>query len=102
MGGAVASLKVEDSKLCTEDVVFEIVCTCNLKALVIAKNGVVFAPAKYAGMTLEEIKKGCGICLEISDDERQYLLIFYTLKIGLENLVKIITDACKQKMAAKR
>lgn len=88
-------IRVPNVQRCVEDVVFEIVCTCNLKTLVVASNGVVKLPPKYAGQPLEEAKKKCGICLEITDGEIQYLLIFLTLKLGLQNLAEIIAARCK-------
>ncbi len=49
--------------------------------MVVARDGAVVVPPKYAGMSFEEVKeKVCGTCLEISDEKRQYLLAFYTLK----------------------
>jgi len=94
----VARLKVQNADLCVRDVVFEIVCTCNLETVVVARDGEVVVPPKYAGMSFEEVKeKVCGTCLEISDEKRQYLLAFYTLKIGLENLAQLIAEACRQR-----
>jgi hypothetical protein len=94
----VTRLKVQNAELCVRDVVFEIVCTCNLETVVVARDGAVVVPPKYAGMSFEEVKeKVCGTCLEISDEKRQYLLAFYTLKIGLENLVQLIAEACRQR-----
>jgi len=95
---AVTRLKVQNAELCVRDVVFEIVCTCNLETVVVARDGAVVVPPKYAGMSFEEVKeKVCGTCLEISDEKKQYLLAFYTLKIGLENLAQLIAEACRQR-----
>lgn len=88
-------IRVPNAQRCVEDVVFAIVCTCNLKTLVVARNGVVRLPPKYAGRPLEEARKECGICLEITDGEEQYLLVFLTLKLGLQNLAEIIASRCK-------
>ena len=65
--------------------------------VVVARNGAVIIPPKYAGMSLEEVKeKVCGTCLEISDEQRRYCLAFYTLKIGLV-LAQLIAVACRQR-----
>jgi hypothetical protein len=95
----VTRLKVQNAELCVRDVVFEIVCTCNLETVVmVARDGAVVVPPKYPDMSFEEVKeKVCGTCLEISDEKRRYLLAFYTLKIGLENLAQLIAEACRQR-----
>jgi len=56
---------VEDAQRCVEEVLFELVCTCNVKTLAIADNGVVVLPRKWAGKTLEETRAECGVCLEV-------------------------------------
>jgi hypothetical protein len=66
--------------------------------VVVARDSAVVVPPKYAGMSFEEVKAMvCGTCLEISDEKRQYHLAFYTLKIGLENLARLIVEACRQR-----
>lgn len=52
---AVTRLKVQNAELCVRDVIFEIVCTCNLETVVVARDGAV--PPKYAGMSFEEVKE---------------------------------------------
>ncbi len=65
--------------------------------MVVARDGAVVVPPKYAGMSFEEVKeKVCGTCLEISDEKKQYLPAFYTLKIGLV-LAQLIAEACRQR-----
>jgi hypothetical protein len=60
---AVTRLKVQNAELCIRDVVFEIVCTCNLETVVVARDGAVVVPPKYAGMSFEEVKENaCGTC----------------------------------------
>jgi len=85
---------VEDARRCVEEVLFELVCTCNVKTLAIADNGVVVLPRKWAGTTLEETRAECGVCLEVVDNHRQYLLVFFTLKLGLQSLAEIVARAC--------
>ena len=51
-------------------------------------------PRKWAGKTLEEAWAECGVCLEVVDSRRQYLLVFFTLKMGLRNLAEIVAKAC--------
>jgi len=86
----VARLKVQNAELCVRDVVFEIVCMCNLETVVVARDSAVVVPLKYPGMPFEEVReKVCGTCLKISDEKRQYPLAFYTLKIRLENLAQL-------------
>jgi hypothetical protein len=59
----VTRLKVQNAELCVRDVVFEIVCTCNLETVVVARDGAVVVPPKYPGMSFEEVKeKVCGTC----------------------------------------
>jgi hypothetical protein len=90
----IVAVVVEDARRCVEEVLFELVCTCNVKALAIADNGVVALPRKWAGKTLEETRAECGVCLEVVDSRRQYLLVFFTLRIGLQNLAEIVARAC--------
>jgi hypothetical protein len=90
----IVAVVVEDAQRCAEEVLFELVCTCNVKTLVIASNGVVVLPHKWAGKTLEEVRAECGVCLEVVDGRRQYLLVFFTLKMGLKNLAEIVARAC--------
>jgi len=90
----IIAVVVEDARRCVEDVLFELVCTCNVKTLAIADNGVVTLPHKWAGKALEEARAECGVCLEVVDNRRQYLLVFFTLKMGLRNLADIVARAC--------
>ncbi|MGC9051691.1 hypothetical protein [Pyrobaculum sp.] len=85
-----------DAKRCVEDVVFEIVCTCNLKTLIYAEGGVVKLPPAHQGDKLEGVVgKYCGaLCLAVRDSHRIYVLVFYILKLGLENLAELIRDRC--------
>ncbi len=85
-----------DAKRCVEDVVFEIVCTCNLKTLIYAEGGVVKLPPAHEGDRLESVvRRYCGaLCLAVRDSLRVYVLVFYTLKLGLENLAELIRDRC--------
>jgi len=85
---------VEDAWRCVEEVLFELVGTCNVKTLAIADNGVVALPRKRAGKTLEETRAECGVCLEVVDNRRQYLLVFFTLKLGLQSFAEIVARAC--------
>ena len=94
MSREIIAVVVEDARRCVEDVLFELVCTCNVKTLAIAHNGVVALPYKWAGKTLEEARAECGVCLEVVDSRRQYLLVFLTLKMGLRNLADIVARAC--------
>jgi hypothetical protein len=90
----IITVVAEDAQRCVEEVLFELVCTCNIKTLAIADNGVVTLPHKWAGKTLEEARAECGVCLEVVDSRRQYLLVFFTLKMGLKNLADIVAKAC--------
>jgi hypothetical protein len=90
----IITVVVEDAQRCVEEVLFELVCTCNVKTLAIAHNGVVALPRKWAGKTLEEARAEYGVCLEVVDSRRQYLLVFLTLKMGLRNLAEIVARAC--------
>jgi hypothetical protein len=86
-----------DAKRCVEDVVFEIVCTCNLKTLIYAEGGVVKLPPAHGGGELKAVVErycGGGLCLSVRDNHRVYVLVFYTLKLGLENLAELIRDRC--------
>ncbi|AET33198.1 hypothetical protein P186_1790 [Pyrobaculum ferrireducens] len=85
-----------DAKRCVEDVVFEIVCTCNLKTLIYAEGGVIKLPPAHGGCRIEDVvERYCGgLCLSVRDSHRVYVLVFYTLKLGLENLAKLIKDRC--------
>ena len=94
MNREIIAVVAEDAQRCVEDVLFELVCTCNVKTLAIAHNGVVALPYKWAGKTLEEARAECGVCLEVVDSRRQYLLVFLTLKMGLRNLADIVAKAC--------
>ncbi len=94
MNREIVTVVVEDAQRCVEEVLFELVCTCNVKTLAIAHNGVVALPHKWAGKTLKETRAECGICLEVMDSRRQYLLVFFTLKMGLRNLADIAAKAC--------
>jgi hypothetical protein len=90
----IITVVAEDARRCVEEVLFELVCTCNVKTLAIAHNGVVALPHKWAGKTLKEARAECGVCLEVVDSRRQYLLVFFTLKLGLRNLAEIVAKAC--------
>ena len=94
MSREIITVVAEDAQRCVEEVLFELVCTCNVKTLAIAHNGVVALPRKWAGKTLKEARAECGVCLEVVDSRRQYLLVFFTLKMGLKNLADIVVKAC--------
>lgn len=94
MSREIITVVAEDAQRCVEEVLFELVCTCNVKTLAIAHNGVVALPRKWAGKTLKEARAECGVCLEVVDSRRQYLLVFFTLKMGLRNLADIVARAC--------
>ncbi len=83
------TLFVKNAEKFMEEVVFEVVCSCNVDTLVIARNGVVQLPKKYAGRQLSQLAgEICGTCLSIDDGEVQYLIKFYTLKTPLEKIVE--------------
>lgn len=94
MNREIITVVAEDARRCVEEVLFELVCTCNVESLAIAHDGVVTLPRKWAGKTLEEARAECGVCLEVVDSRRQYLLVFFTLKMGLRNLAEIVAKAC--------
>ena len=94
MNREIIAVVVEDARRCVEEVLFELVCTCNAKTLAIADNGVVVLPRKWASKTLEETRAECGVCLGVVDNRRQYLLMFFTLKLGLQSLAEIVARAC--------
>ena len=94
MNREIIAVVAEDARRCVEEVLYELVCTCNVKTLAIADNGVVMLPYKWAGKTLKEARAECGVCLEVVDNHRQYLLVFFTLKMGLRNLADIVARAC--------
>jgi hypothetical protein len=97
ISGNVAMIKTVNAQECVENVIFEIVCICNLKSLIIAEDNVVIAPSKYVGKNLGDvINEQCRErkCLLVNDGHRQYLLVFFILKMGLGNLVDLINHAC--------
>lgn len=95
MAREIVIISVEDAQRCVEDKLFELICTCNIKTLVASHQGIITLPPKLAGKPLEEAKAECGICLEVVDGRRQYLLVFFTLKIGLRDLAEIVATACR-------
>ncbi|AAL64382.1 hypothetical protein [Pyrobaculum aerophilum] len=91
-------INVADARRCVEDVVFELVCTCNLKTLIYAEGSIVKLPPAFTKADFKEVKERLcsGECLAISDGERTYVLVFYTLKMGLANLAQLIKEACNK------
>ena len=90
------SILVPDSRRCVEDSVFELVCTCNLESLVLWEGGVVKLPPAYAGLSVGDVvERLCGLCLEVRDVERGYILVFRTLKMGVVNLARLISELCR-------
>jgi len=53
--GNMAMIKTVNAQECVENVIFEIVCICNLKSLIIAEDNVVIAPRKYVGKNLDDV-----------------------------------------------
>ena len=89
---------VKDAEKFLEEVVFEVICTCNVDVLVISKNYVVELPRKYAGRRIEELAQElCGRCLYIDDGGKQYLIKFYTLKTELEIIGELLRMAAEIK-----
>ncbi|MFN3803767.1 MAG: hypothetical protein ACK4SY_01780 [Pyrobaculum sp.] len=89
---------VKDARRFMEEVVLELVCTCNIDTLIIAKSGVVELPERYASQKLDELAhRLCGTCLEVQDGEVQYLIKFYTLKTPLEKMVEFLQLAKREK-----
>ncbi|AEA12575.1 hypothetical protein TUZN_1095 [Thermoproteus uzoniensis 768-20] len=88
-------VRVADAAKCVEDRVLDIVCTCNLSALAISESGTVVLPRRFSGRSLKEVEgELCGRCLEVADGVRSYLLAFLTLRMGLEELAKLVAAMC--------
>lgn len=89
---------VKNARRFMEEVVFELICTCNIDILVVARSGVVELPKKYAGQKLDELdNRLCRLCLAVDHGETQYLIKFYTLKTPLEKIVELLELAKREK-----
>ncbi|ABL88609.1 conserved hypothetical protein [Pyrobaculum islandicum DSM 4184] len=77
------------------DALLDLVCTCNLKTLLVARDGVVVLPEAYRGLRLEEaVEKVCDVCLILRGAGRTYVFSFFTIKMGVGNLAKLVAEVC--------
>lgn len=98
MHKAVESIRVKDATKFLEEVVLELICTCNVDTLVVSHGGVVKLPAKYAGVDLFQLAEEiCGRCILIDDGRRQYLIKFYTLKTPVEKIRQVLELAAAER-----
>jgi len=64
----VEEIRVENAREFFEKVFAELVCLCNLKALVVAEGGVVKLPAKYGGRLIGDVAAElCGPCILVDE-----------------------------------
>lgn len=77
------------------DALLGLVCACNLRALVIARGGVVALPESYRGLGLRDVlEKVCGSCLVVEGPGESYIFSFISVKMGLQSLAQLAAQMC--------
>ncbi|ABO08855.1 hypothetical protein [Pyrobaculum calidifontis] len=89
-------IRVENAREFFEKVFAELVCLCNLKALVIAEGGVVKLPATYGGRPIGDVAAElCGPCILVDDGAVQYLAVFYKTEKPLGQVAALLRELWK-------